>query len=178
MEHLAGQYFLNSDLRAEEIRAQIRELHNAGYETIFLHARAGLKTPYLSQDWFDALRVAVDELISCGMKFAIWDEDNFPSGDVGSRICNEYPELASSHLDFLISEAKAGENTTRFFSLNGAFAGCFAVYEDGMIRDLKRHCGTLRENWKFTVFINSLLIALRRMDFMPGLNQPITANRH
>jgi hypothetical protein len=148
MEHLAGQYFLNSDLRADEIRTQIMELHNAGYETIFLHARAGLKTPYLSQDWFDALRVAVDELISCGMKFAIWDEDNFPSGDVGIRICNEYPELASSHLDFQISEAKAGENTTRFFSLNGAFAGCFAVYEDGMIRDLKRHCGTLRENWK------------------------------
>ena len=86
MEHLAGQYFLNSDLRADEIRTQIMELHNAGYETIFLHARAGLKTPYLSQDWFDALRVAVDELICCGMKFAIWDEDNFPSGDVGSRI--------------------------------------------------------------------------------------------
>ena len=70
MEHLAGQYFLNSDLRADEIRTQIMELHNAGYETIFLHARAGLKTPYLSQDWFDALRVAVDELICCGMKFA------------------------------------------------------------------------------------------------------------
>ena len=45
---------MNSDLRADEIRTQIMELHNAGYETIFLHARAGLKTPYLSQDWFDA----------------------------------------------------------------------------------------------------------------------------
>lgn len=48
MEYLAGQYFLNSDLRVEEIREQIRELCRAGYETIFLHARAGLETPCLS----------------------------------------------------------------------------------------------------------------------------------
>ena len=75
MEHLAGQYFLNSDLRADEIRTQIMELHNAGYETIFLHARAGLKTPYLSQDWFDALRVAVDELICCKWCHSIYLND-------------------------------------------------------------------------------------------------------
>ena len=127
MEYLCGQYFLNSDLRADEIRQHIRELCNAGYETIFLHARAGLKTPYLSQDWFDALDVAVDELVSSGMKFAIWDEDNFPSGDAGNRICCSYPEFASSRLEFQISEAKAGQKTIKYFSSGSAFAGCFAV---------------------------------------------------
>ena len=63
MEHLAGQYFLNSDLRVEEIREQIQMLCSAGYESIFLHARAGLKTPYFSKQWFEALETAVDELI-------------------------------------------------------------------------------------------------------------------
>ena len=147
MEHLAGQYFLNSDLRAEEIREQIKELCRAGYESIFLHARAGLKTPYLSQKWFDALDVAIDEIIRHGAKFAIWDEDNYPSGDAGNRICNTYPELASSRLDFQIGDAEAGEEITRFFAENGAFAGCFAVYDDGAVRDLKAYCGTLREKW-------------------------------
>lgn len=148
MEYLCGQYFLNSDLRADEIRQHIRELCNAGYETIFLHARAGLKTPYLSQDWFDALDVAVDELVSSGMKFAIWDEDNFPSGDAGNRICCSYPEFASSRLEFQISEVKAGQKTIKYFSSGSAFAGCFAVYKDGTLCNLKDHCGTLRESWQ------------------------------
>ena len=147
MEHLAGQYFLNSDLREEEIRGQIGMLFDAGYEVIFLHARAGLKTPYFSQEWFDALQVAIDELIRHGVKFAIWDEDNYPSGDAGNRICNSYPELASSRLNFHIVEAGAGVRTTEFFSVNGAFAGCFAVYEDGSTQDISGHCGTLREKW-------------------------------
>ena len=86
MEHLAGQYFLNSDLRPDEIREQVAELCRAGYEAIFLHARAGMKTPYFSQEWFDALQVAIDELIRHGVKFAIWDEDNYPSGDAGNLI--------------------------------------------------------------------------------------------
>ena len=147
MEHLTGQYFLNSDLRPEEIREQIGELCRAGYEAIFLHARAGMKTPYFSQEWFDALQVAIDELIRHGVKFAIWDEDNYPSGDAGNRICNAYPELASSYLNFIVSEAKSGEHALEYFSVNGALIGCWAVYADGSVCDLGPHCGTLREKW-------------------------------
>ena len=147
MEHLAGQYFINSDLRADEIRQQIRELCQAGYEIIYLHARAGMKTPYLAKEWFDGLQIAIDELIRCGVKFAIWDEDNYPSGDAGNRICNSYPELAASYLNFHIIEAKAGVRITEFFSENGAFAGCHAVYDDGTLGDLAEHCGSLRRNW-------------------------------
>ncbi len=131
MEHLAGQYFLNSDLRPDEIREQVGELCRAGYECLFLHARAGMKTPYLSRAWFEALQAAVDELIRNGVKFAIWDEDNYPSGDAANRICNNYPELASSWLNFPVTEAVQGQPVTEYFSLNGAFAGCWAVYADG-----------------------------------------------
>ena len=34
----------------------------------------------------------------------------------------------------------------------------------------------LAENWKFTVFINSLLVTLRRMDLMPGYCWFVDAN--
>ena len=147
MEHLAGQYFINSDLRPDEIRTQIRELCNAGYEIIFLHAREGMKTPYFSCEWFDALEIAINELIANKVKFAIWDEDNYPSGDAGNRICNTYPELAASYLNFHISEARAGKRVTEYFSENGAFSGCSAVYPDGTLRDLAPYCGTLRSKW-------------------------------
>lgn len=147
MEHLAGQYFLNTDLREEEIREQIGELCRAGYEVIFLHARAGLKTPYLSQDWFDALDAAADELIRHGVKFAIWDEDNYPSGDAGNRICNAFPELASSQLNFRVIEAKKDVPVLEYFSVDGAFAGCYAVTGNGEVTDISGHCGTLRSKW-------------------------------
>ncbi|MBQ9337749.1 MAG: hypothetical protein IJS14_10690 [Lentisphaeria bacterium] len=147
MEHLAGQYFLNSDLRPDEIREQVGELCRAGYECLFLHARAGMKTPYLSRAWFEALQAAIDELVRHGVKFAIWDEDNYPSGDAGHRICNNYPELASSWLNFVVTEAAGGQSVTEFFALNAAFAGCWAVYADGSVCDLAEYCGTLRPNW-------------------------------
>lgn len=147
MEHLAGQYFLNSDLRVEEIREQIKMLCSAGYESIFLHARAGLKTPYFSKQWFDALDAAIDELIKNNAKFAIWDEDNFPSGDAGNRICNSYPELAACQLNFRIIEAEKGKPLLEYFSVNGAFTGCYAVYADDSAADISEHCGTLRSQW-------------------------------
>ena len=147
MEHLAGQYFLNSDLREEEIRTQIQQLCDAGYESIHLHARAGLKTPYLSEPWFEALNIAVEELIKHNVKFAIWDEDNFPSGDVGNVICTTYPELASSYLDFKIIETVPKEKVTHYFSIDSAFLGCFAIYNDGQIENLQNYCGTLKESW-------------------------------
>ncbi len=153
MEHLAGQYFLNSDLRAEEIREQIQMLCSAGYESIFLHARAGLKTPYFSKQWFEALETAVDELIKNNAKFAIWDEDNYPSGDAGNRICNSFPELAASCLNFRVIEAEKDTPILEYFSVNGAFCGCFAVYPNGEISDISDHCGTLRSKWN-PAFIN------------------------
>ena len=155
MEHLTGQYFLNIDLRAEEIREQIAELCRAGYEAIFLHARAGLKTPYFSQEWFDALQVAIDELVRHGVKFAIWDEDNYPSGDAGNRICNSYPELASSYLNFHVIEAEKKVPVLEFFSVNGAFIGCYAVTADGSVSDLSAHCGTLRQQWVGKAWVQS-----------------------
>ncbi|MBO4633365.1 MAG: hypothetical protein J5858_15720 [Lentisphaeria bacterium] len=155
MHHLAGQYFLNTDLCGAEIRGQVGELCRAGYEAIFLHARAGMKTPYFSQEWFDALQVAIDELIRHDVKFAIWDEDNYPSGDAGNRICNSYPELASSRLNFKIVEAEAGKPVMEFFAVNGAFIGCYAVHPDGTIADLSSHCGTLRTQWRKSYLIDS-----------------------
>lgn len=154
MEHLAGQYFLNSDLRTGEIREQIKALCSAGYESIFLHARAGLKTPYFSKQWFEALDTAVDELVKHNVKFAIWDEDNYPSGDAGNRICNSYPELAASCLNFHIIEAEKDTPILEYFSVNGAFCGCFAVYEDGNVSDISDYCGTLRSKWN-PAYINT-----------------------
>ncbi len=154
MERVTGQYFLNTDLREDELREQARLLCEAGYEAIYLHSRAGLKTPYLSEGWFTALRTVIDELRRHSVKFAIWDEDNYPSGNAGERIVNDFPELASRELLFTVIEAKKGERVRQFFTEKTAFLRCFGVFGEAEIVDLSKHCGTLRSEWG-KAFINT-----------------------
>ena len=155
MEHLAGQYFLNADLSKKELSQQIAELAKAGYENIFFHARAGLKVPYLSEAWFDFCKFAAEEMRKHNMKFSIWDEDNFPSGQAGNRIAVDRPELSSSYLEFTGCEVSASEKITEFFSEDASLIGAYAVYSDGSIEDISCHCGTLRKNWNQPYINNS-----------------------
>jgi len=150
MRHIAAQYFLNTDLREEELREQAKLLCEAGYEEIFLHARAGLKTPYLSRAWFDAVGTVVGELQKYGVKFSIWDEDNFPSGLAGGRITGAFPELRASRLEFKVFEGKPGEEILEFFPEKSFLLKCFVVEESGEIADISEHCGTLRSEWGAT----------------------------
>ena len=147
MEHLAGQYFLNTDLKKEEIAWQISELAKTGYENIFFHARAGLKVPYLSEEWFAFSRFAAEEMRKHNIKFSIWDEDNFPSGQAGNRIAIDYPEYSSSQLEIAVYDAESGKQITEFLSEEASFIGAYAVYPGGEIKNISNHCGTLRKNW-------------------------------
>lgn len=147
MKHIAAQYFLNSDLRKEELEKQAELLCEAGYGEIYLHARAGMETPYLSKSFFDALSTVIAVLKKHQVKFSIWDEDNFPSGVAGNRIISDYPELTAARLNFLSFEAKAGVPSKEFFSERGSLLKCFAVFRDGRITDISHYCGTLKASW-------------------------------
>ncbi|MBE6385845.1 MAG: hypothetical protein E7048_09320 [Lentisphaerae bacterium] len=147
MKHIAAQYFLNTDLRKEELEEQGEMLCDTGYEEIYLHARAGMKTPYLSKQWFEALQTVTEVLKKHNVRFSIWDEDNFPSGTAGNRIVNNYPELAAQRLNFLVFDAPEGEKLREFFSGSGAFLKAFAVSSQGEITDISEYCGTLRSKW-------------------------------
>ena len=43
----------NDKLDEEELRNQLRNMKSLGMGGAFMHARAGLETEYLSDDWFD-----------------------------------------------------------------------------------------------------------------------------
>ncbi|MBE6376288.1 MAG: hypothetical protein E7050_07470 [Lentisphaerae bacterium] len=143
----AGQYFLNADLKADELREQAGKLYEAGYEMIFLHARAGLATPYLSKKWFEALQVIIDELAAHNVKFGIWDEDNFPSGTAGGRVVANHPEMRASYLDFVSENISANEHKIVFCQENAAFLRGFFLSDKGEITDISEYCGTLRRQW-------------------------------
>lgn len=77
---------LNSKLEKSEIIRQIEEMHSYGLGGFVFHARTGLITEYLSEEWFDAVEVSLDTAKRLGMRVWIYDENGWPSGFVGGKL--------------------------------------------------------------------------------------------
>jgi hypothetical protein len=76
----------NGTLEPEELRRQIRQMHQAGLGGFFMHARVGLGTAYLSDDWFACVDACLDEAKGLGMEAWLYDEDRWPSGAAGGLV--------------------------------------------------------------------------------------------
>ena len=98
-------WFWNHRLEKEEVELQVRLMAEAGCGGFFIHPRAGLKTPYLSEAWFEAVGWAIDAAEKHGIKAWLYDEDPFPSGAVGGQVFFEHPEFMARSIRFYELEA-------------------------------------------------------------------------
>lgn len=76
----------NDKLEPDELRRQIGAMQDAGMGGFFMHARGGLETEYLSEDWFRAVEASVDEAKKRGMQAWCYDENGWPSGFAGGKL--------------------------------------------------------------------------------------------
>lgn len=81
---LLAFWFLNGELKEENLRWQINQMVEKGVYGGFMHPRAYLKTPYLEQEWWDAISVCVEEARKLGFQPWLYDEYAWPSGTAGS----------------------------------------------------------------------------------------------
>ena len=58
-----------------------------------MHARGGLKTPYLGDEWFQCIRACADKAQALGMQAWAYDENGWPSGFVGGKLLEEQENL-------------------------------------------------------------------------------------
>ncbi len=79
----------NDKLEESELRRQIRIFREMGFGGFFMHSRIGLKTPYLSKEWFDLIRACIDEAKKNGTESWLYDEDRWPSGAAGGLITKD-----------------------------------------------------------------------------------------
>ena len=82
----------NDRLEDGELRRQIALMQEGGWGGFFMHARVGLETPYLTPEWFDRVRAAVDEAKRRGMQAWLYDEDKWPSGFAGGLSVASNPD--------------------------------------------------------------------------------------
>lgn len=79
----------NDQLDEERLKQQIRWMHESGIGGFFMHARSGLKTQYLSEDWMKCIETCCEEAEKQGMKAWAYDENGWPSGFVGGKLLAE-----------------------------------------------------------------------------------------
>lgn len=108
---------INSKLERGEIERQISEMKNFGLGGFIFHARAGLETPYLSDEWFDMVKVALEKAKELGLKVWLYDEYGWPSGFVGGKLLKDEKNRAG----FLRYRVKATFDRSAFavFVKNG-----------------------------------------------------------
>ncbi|HEX2951344.1 MAG TPA: glycosyl hydrolase, partial [Armatimonadota bacterium] len=70
----------NERLNTEETRRQIAEMHHTGIGGYFMHARGGLQTPYMGDEWMDNIAAGIDEARQRDMGAWVYDENGWPSG--------------------------------------------------------------------------------------------------
>ena len=79
----------NDELEIPELLRQIRWMHKNGIGGFFMHARGGLKTPYLSQKWMASVKACCDEAQKLGMFAWAYDENGWPSGFAGGKLLED-----------------------------------------------------------------------------------------
>lgn len=79
----------NDKLEKEKLLEQIHWMNDNGIGGFFMHARSGLQTEYLSEDWMQCIEACSDEAEKLDMKAWIYDENGWPSGFVGGKLLEE-----------------------------------------------------------------------------------------
>ncbi|MDF2921862.1 MAG: hypothetical protein K0R57_776 [Paenibacillaceae bacterium] len=83
----------NGMLEYDRLRSQIRQMKEAGIGGFFMHARAGIQTPYLRQEWFGMVQFCLEEARRNGMQAWAYDEYGWPSGYAGGEV----PRLGAAY---------------------------------------------------------------------------------
>lgn len=101
----------NDALEIPELLRQLREFRAAGVGGCFLHARAGLRTPYLGREWMDCCRAVCEEAKKLKLDIYLYDEDGWPSGFAGGVVPDQGEDYCQKHLYF--TDTYPDENTSK-----------------------------------------------------------------
>lgn len=93
----------NDKLDKAELVEQIKWMKEQGMGGYFMHARTGLVTEYLSDEWFECVGACIDAGEKLGMDSWVYDENGWPSGFVGGKLLED-PENCDKYLTCTVGD--------------------------------------------------------------------------
>ncbi len=140
----------NDKLEEEELRRQIRDMKRLGMSGFFMHARGGLETEYMSDEWFDCIKVCIDEAKKQGMEAWAYDENGWPSGFAGGKLLEEKRKQAVGLQCEVVKTFPCEEDTLAVYT-RGA---------DGSFTQVKEDCGAAEYYHIYREYSNSYVDTL------------------
>ena len=131
----------NDRLDEEELRRQIRVMHELGMNGFFMHARGGLETEYLSDEWFSCVDACVDEAKKYG------NEDNFVTFTSTSKITYAgagVSAMAASDRNFKEISERLTLQIISYDKMNQLRHSYFYKTVDDVKEQMKKHAAILR----------------------------------
>ncbi len=104
-------WFFNDAPDREKIEAQLKDYVDKGVHGIVLHPRIGVpkELPYLSEAYFNVMRMIVGIAASLDMQIVLYDEAMYPSGSAHGMVVERNPEYASRGIT-LVQESELQDN--------------------------------------------------------------------
>jgi hypothetical protein len=75
------------------IKRDLDRIKAMGFRGVMIEAGYGMTAKYLSPEWFELVKIAVDEAKLRNMRVWIEDEGKYPSGFAGGKFSTERPDL-------------------------------------------------------------------------------------
>ena len=79
----------NCKLDKEDLLWQIDVLKEMGFGGFHMHSRAGMATPYLTDEFMDLIKSCRDKAEKNKMLCYLYDEDRWPSGAAGGLVTKD-----------------------------------------------------------------------------------------
>ena len=127
----------NDRLEEKEIRRQIDVMRDSVNGGFFMHARGGLETEYLGDEWFSIVKASIDEAKKTGLDAWAYDENGWPSGFADGAVPSRGFEYQQKRMTYrLLEDDTAPENLIGLYRLSDsgyeriekAEKGALAVY--------------------------------------------------
>ena len=99
----------NEKLSPEESVRQTVLMDEVGIGGYFMHARGGLQTEYMGEEWFDNVAACIDECNKRGMHAWAYDENGWPSGFGGGKVNGKGEKFWQKYLRVMPAEADRSE---------------------------------------------------------------------
>lgn len=90
----------NDKITYDGIDEQLQQFANADIGGVVIHARAGLKIEYMSDEWMKLIVYSVKKAKQLGLKIVIYDENGWPSGFAGGMVVKSTPDFAMRQIVF------------------------------------------------------------------------------
>jgi hypothetical protein len=144
-----AMWFLNGRLADDELRRQISAMAAGHVGGIQVAARTGLQTPYLSEAWFEVIRLIQDAAEQHGLPVWLADEFPYPSGASGGEVILRHAEYRAWQMQATSVRVAPGADVELQLPGTVALRACSVPLIGGIARwpeaiDLEAHVGWLQ----------------------------------